>query len=112
MFPNVFVMCSSRKYPYPPHGRDWKFRRGGGGQRPRNFRRGGGGVDSRKFFFFPDRLNIIFIQLYVKFRCLHFASRVADAKKINLANLKHKMHIFALVWLDILSPLESDHFPE
>ena len=64
------------------------------------------------FFFFPDRLNIIFIQLYVKFRCLHFASRVADAKKINLANLKHKMHIFALVWLDILSPLESDHFPE
>ena len=47
---------------------------GWGGQRPRNFRRGGGGgVDSRKFFF-PDRLNIIFIQLYVKFRCLHFAS--------------------------------------
>ena len=45
-------------------------------------------------FFFPDRLNIIFIQLYVKFRCLHFASRVADAKKINLANLKHKNAYF------------------
>ena len=68
--------------------------------------------DSMNFFFFQTGLNIIFIQLYVKFRCLHFASRVADAKKINLANLKHKMHIFVLVWLDILSPLESDHFPE
>ena len=62
-------------------------------------------------FFFPDR-SIIFIQLYVKFRCLHFTSRVADAKKINFANLKHKMHIFVLVWLDILSPLKCDHFPE
>ena len=64
------------------------------------------------FFLFQTSLNIIFMQLYVKFRCLHFASRVADAKKINLANLKHKMHIFVLVWLDILSLLESDHFPE
>ena len=52
------------------------------------------------------------MQLYVKFRCLHFASRVTNAKKINLANLKHKMNIFVLVRLDILSPLESDHFPE
>ena len=68
--------------------------------------------DSMNFFVFQTGLNIIFIQLYVKFRCLHFASRVADAKKINLPNLKHKMHIFVLVWLDILSPLESDHFPE
>ena len=24
------LLCSSRKYPYPPHGRDWKFWRGGG----------------------------------------------------------------------------------
>ena len=105
-------MCSSRKYPYPPHGRDWKFRRGGGVKGLGISGEGGGGVLTQGNFFFPDRLNIIFIQLYVKFRCLHFASRVADAKKINLANLKHKMHIFALVWLDILSPLESDHFPE
>ena len=41
----------------------------------------GGGVDLMNFFFFQTRLNIIFIQLYVKFRCLHFTSRVADAKK-------------------------------
>ena len=53
------------------------------------------------------------MQLYVKFRCLHFASRVANTKKKkNLANLKHKMNIFVLVRLDILSPLESNHFPE
>ena len=24
-------MCGSRKYPYPHHGENWKFRRGGGG---------------------------------------------------------------------------------
>ena len=53
----------------------------------------------------------IFIQLYVKFRCVHFASGVANRKKINLANLKHKMNIFALVGLDIMSPLESNNFP-
>ena len=51
------------------------------------------------------------MQLYIKFHCLHFAARVANAKE-NLANLKHKMNIFVLVRLDILLPLESDHFPE
>ena len=47
-------MCSSRKYPYPPHGRLMEIPRGGegGGQKPNflnesttlkgNFRRGGG----------------------------------------------------------------------
>ena len=35
------------------------------------------------FFFFQTGLNIIFIQLYVKFRRLHLASRVVDAKKNN-----------------------------
>ena len=109
--PFLYTMCSSRKYPYPPT--EGIGNSGGvGGERPRNFREGGGVFDSMNFFVFQTGLNIIFIQLYVKFRCLHFASRVADAKKINLPNLKHKMHIFELVWLDILSPLESDHFPE
>ena len=37
----IMQMCRSRKYPYPHHGGNWKFRRGG--QRPRKFRRGGGG---------------------------------------------------------------------
>ena len=31
MFSLNFKMCSSRKYPYSPHRRDWKFRVGGGG---------------------------------------------------------------------------------
>ena len=52
-------MCGSRKYPYPHHGGNWKFQRGGvgggggggGGQRPRKFRRGGGVVSE---FTFPD----------------------------------------------------------
>ena len=30
-----------------------------------------------------------------------------NAEKINLANLKHKINIFVLVRLDILSPQES-----
>ena len=41
------IMCGSRKYPYSPHRRDWKFRGGGGGvgggggggsQRPKNLK--------------------------------------------------------------------------
>ena len=51
-------LCSSRKYPYSPHGRDWKFLGGGGGgvfskaqihvftkcmKLDWNFQRGGGG---------------------------------------------------------------------
>ena len=31
-------------------------------------------------------------------------------KPINFANLKHKINIFLLVRLDVLSPLVSDHF--
>ena len=44
-----FELKSSRKYPYLPHGGDWKFRGGGGGQRPRNFQRGGGIAQEKKF---------------------------------------------------------------
>ena len=28
------TMCGSRKYPYPPHGRDWNFQGGGGVKGP------------------------------------------------------------------------------
>ena len=52
-----FSLCGSRKYPYSPHRRDWKFRGGGGSQRPKNlkqcmklnwnFQRGGGGGGHR-----------------------------------------------------------------
>ena len=51
-------MCSSRKYPYSPRGRDWKFLGGGGSHRPKNlskcmaldwnFQRGGGGGAKEK----------------------------------------------------------------
>ena len=27
----INIMCGSRKYPYPHHGGNWKFQRGGGG---------------------------------------------------------------------------------
>ena len=53
-------MCSSRKYPYSPRGRDWKFLGGGGSHRPKNlskcmaldwnFQRGGGGGLRKKPF--------------------------------------------------------------
>ena len=31
-------MCGSRKYPYSPHRRDWKFRGGGGSQKTQKFK--------------------------------------------------------------------------
>ena len=54
-----FLLCSSRKYPYPHHGGNLKFQRGGGGQSPRKFQRGWGvrgeifvqRVGSRSTFF-------------------------------------------------------------
>ena len=35
-------MCGSRKYPYPHHGGNWKFQRGGEGQSPGNSGEEGG----------------------------------------------------------------------
>ena len=36
---NAFVtLCSSRKYPYSPHRRDWNFLGGGGSIRPKPFK--------------------------------------------------------------------------
>ena len=51
-------MCGSRKYPYSPHGRGWKFLGGGGGggsQRPKNLSKcmkldWGGGLRKNPFF--------------------------------------------------------------
>jgi len=31
-------MCSSRKYPYSPHRRDWKFQGGGGSQKTKKLK--------------------------------------------------------------------------
>ena len=36
------LLCGSRKYPYPHHGGNWKFRRGGGVKDPGNSRGKGG----------------------------------------------------------------------
>ena len=36
------TMCGSRKYPYPHHGGNWKFRRGGGFKDQGNSRGEGG----------------------------------------------------------------------
>ncbi len=50
----LFLLCSSRKYPYPPHERSLEIPRGWGSQKPqflkermgfnRIFQRGGGGI--------------------------------------------------------------------
>ena len=32
------IMCGSRKYPYSPHRRDWKFRGGGGVSKTQKFK--------------------------------------------------------------------------
>ena len=80
------------------------------GERPRNFWSGGGRGASIKIFF--HRPVSIFTQLCVKLRSLHFASPVANAKKINPSNLKHKMSIFVLVRFNVISRLESYNFPK
>ena len=56
-------------------------------------------------FFFQTGLNLHAVIRKVSSFVFCFA-------KINLANLKHKMNIFVLVRLDILSLLEFNHFPE
>ena len=70
---------------------------------------GGGGASIKLIFHRPVS---VFTQLYIKLRSLHFASPVANAKKIKPSNLKHKMSIFALVRLNVISRLESYHFPK
>ena len=52
-------MCGSRKCPYSPHRRDWKFLQVGGSERPKtlrkcmkvncNFQRGGGDLRKNPF---------------------------------------------------------------
>ena len=49
------AMCGSRKYPYPHHGGNWKFR---GGERPRKFQRGGGLDDQFCFQMLFDSIRI------------------------------------------------------
>jgi len=61
------TMCSSRKYPYSPHRRDWNSREGGGSQRPKhlkqcmrlnwNFQRGGGSEGGGGYRYFLELHN-------------------------------------------------------
>ena len=61
--------------------------------------------------FFQTGLN--FHAVVHKVLLFAFCFSSCERKKIiNLANLKHKINIFVLVRLNILSLLEFDHFPE
>ena len=76
-FPNILIpLCGSRKYPYPPQGRDWNFQGGGGGSKAQENPEGGGGGVVSIYIIFSRPLN---------FLCLHFAYRSADAN-IDLVN--------------------------
>ena len=77
-------MCGSRKYPYPPHGRDWNFQGGGGVKGSGKSCAGGGGVCINLYLFFPDRFCYSY-NFMLNFLCLHFAYRSADAN-IDLVN--------------------------
>ena len=92
-------MCGSRKYPYLPHGRDWKFQRGrGGGSRVQEIpEEGGGGCINNTFVFFQtDRF---YNSDMFHFRLFAFCSWAAGAK-INLVNSTEQ--IFSL-WLGLIS---------
>ena len=62
------------------------------------------------FFFFQTGLN--FHTVVPKVLLFAFCFLSLECKKLNLPNFKHKMNIFVLIRLDILSPLESDYFPK
>jgi len=74
------AMCGSRKYPYPPHGRDWNFQEGGGVKGPG--KSWGGVLYQFNVLFFPARFHYSYM---LNFLCLHFAHRSADAN-IDLVN--------------------------
>ena len=59
------ALCGSRKYPYPHHGGNWKFQRGGGVNGPGNSR-GGGGVNGWISF---QRVNFTFMSDIVVQNC-------------------------------------------
>ena len=72
-------MCGSRKYPYPPHERDWNFQGLGGSKAQENPERGG--VVSI-YIIFPDRFHYSYM---LNFLCLHFAYQSMDTN-IDLVN--------------------------
>ena len=48
----IYLLCGSRKYPYPHHGGNWKFL-GGGGSKTQEIREGRG---FERWIWFPDAL--------------------------------------------------------
>jgi len=77
---NFSSMCSSQKYPYSPHIRDWNFLRVGGTVRPknlkncmkvdRNFQRGGRRGISEKNPFCWGGMDIFWN--YTMYKIIHF----------------------------------------
>ena len=94
------------KSPTPPQ-KGMEIPRGGGVIGPGISGGGGGEGKGCCFdeFFFQAGLNFLTVVRNVSLLALSFSSH--ERKKINLANLKHKMNIFVLVRLDILSPQDS-----
>ena len=84
-----------QKISTPPHGKDWKFQRGGG-SRVQEIPEGGGGGVINNIFVFADRFHNSDM---FNFRLFTFYSRAADAK-INLVN--STKWIFSL-WLRLIS---------
>ena len=101
-----FIECVAPKNIHtPPPPTEGNGNSGGWGcHRHRNFKRRGV-RDVVLMNFFQAGLNFLTVVRNVSLFALSFSSH--ERKKINLANLKHKMNIFVLVRLDILSPQES-----
>ena len=63
-------MCGSRKYPYPPHGREWKFQGGGGVKGKAQENPEGGGVLYQFILFSPDRFPYSYMLKFLFAFCL------------------------------------------
>ena len=69
-------MCGSRKYPYPHHGGNWKFQRGGGVKGPGNSGEEGGLLVNLRFQM-------------VKFDAMQIVSKSFLTYSENLLHRKH-----------------------
>ena len=93
MYTTVFFcrMCSSRKYPYPHHGGNWKFQRGGG-SKSQEIPEGMGG--KRRNFRPEGRKSIDFLRI-CQLAPLTYFTAVSFFERFKRLKTSHSLELFA-----------------
>ena len=84
-------MCSSRKYPYPHHGGNWKFQRGGG-SKSQEIPEGMGG--KRRNFRPEGRKSIDFLRI-CQLAPLTYFTAVSFFERFKRLKTSHSLELFA-----------------